>query len=174
MEYMLRAPTLDEILALNERFDRIVMHAAHAAECTATMETISGYMPLHNDDDLGAVEREVVHGLFPDAPFDSNQSFDAGCTDMGDLALVVPAVEGAVPGAAGTGHGADYRVDDETMAYIGSSTINALMAVELLHGDAARGKEIASHKNRLMPISEYVKTVKGLNRTLDSAEVIRK
>lgn len=173
MEYMLRAPTLDEIIALNERFDRIVMHAAHAAECTATIETIPGYMPLHNDDALGGVEHEVVHGLFPDEPFDSNQSFDAGCTDMGDLALVVPAVEGAVPGAAGTGHGADYRVDDETMAYIGSSTVNALMAVELLYGDAARGKEIASHKNSLMPVSEYVQTIKGLKKTVESSNVIK-
>ena len=48
------------------------------------------------------------------------------------------------------------------------------MAVELLYDDAARGKEIASHKANLMPIPEYVKTVKGLNRTLKSAEVIGK
>ena len=172
MEFMLRAPTLKEILALNERFDRIVMHAAHAAECTATIETVQGYMPLHNDDDLGGIECEVVHSLFPDEPFDLNQSFDAGCTDMGDLATVVPAVEGAIPGAAGTGHGADYRVADETMAYVSSSKVNALTVLELLYGDAARGKEIASHKSRLMPIHDYVKTVKGLNKTVDSADAL--
>ena len=172
MEYMLRAPSLEEILALNDRFDRVVMHAAHAAECTATIETIPGYMPLHNDDDLGAIEKENVHRLFPDAPFDSNQSFDAGCTDMGDLAMVVPSVEAAVPGAAGTGHGADYRVADETMAYVVNSELNALWAVELLYGDAVRGREIASHKSRLMPVAEYVKTVKGLNKTVESTAVI--
>ncbi len=64
--------------------------------------------------------------------------------------------------------------DDETMAYIGSSTVNALMAVELLYGDAAHGKEIASHKANLMSIPEYVKTVKGLKRTIESADVIGK
>ncbi|MBP5638119.1 MAG: amidohydrolase [Victivallales bacterium] len=174
MEYMLRAPSLEEILALNERFDRIVMHAAHAAECTATIETIPGYMPLHNDDDLGAIENKMVHCLFPDAPFDANQSFDAGCTDMGDLALVVPSVEAAIPGAAGMGHGADYRVQDETMAYVVNSELNTLLAVELLYGDGVRGKEIASHKSHLMPVDEYIKTVKGLNRTVESAEVIGK
>ena len=42
------------------------------------------------------------------------------------------------------------------------------------YGDAARGKEIASHKANLMSIPDYVKTVKGLNRTLESAEVIGK
>ena len=129
-------------------------------------------MPLHNDDDLGGIECEVVHSLFPDEPFDLNQSFDAGCTDMGDLATVVPAVEGAIPGAAGTGHGADYRVADETMAYVGSSKVNALTVLELLYGDAARGKEIASHKSRLMPIPDYVKTVKDLNKTVDSADAL--
>ena len=174
MEYMLRASTVKDIIALNDRFDRIVMHAAHAAECTATIETIQGYMPLYDDNDLGAIEGEVVHSLFPDAKFDANSVFMSSCTDMGDVATVIPAIHAYIPGATGTGHGADYRIADETMAYVGSSELNSLMAVELLYGDAARGKEIASHKANLMSIPEYVKTVKGLNRTLESAEVIGK
>ena len=40
--------------------------------------------------------------------------FAAGSTDMGDVATVIPAVHGYVPGAAGLAHGIDYKiVDDE-------------------------------------------------------------
>lgn len=171
MEYMLRASNVKDILALNERFDRIVMHAAHAAECTATIETVHGFMPLFDDNELGALDRDVVRYLVPDAQYDANSYFMTSCTDMGDVATVVPAIHGYVPGAAGTSHGADYRIADERMAYIVNSELSALLAVELLYGDAAKGKAIAAHKKELMPIPEYVKTIRGIGQTIDSAKL---
>ena len=83
MDYMLRAPSLDKILNLNDRFDKAVMYAAKAAECEATVETLNGYMPLLDNHDLGAILGQTAEELFPGITYDYNQTFFASCTDMG-------------------------------------------------------------------------------------------
>ncbi len=172
MEYMLRAPSVKEIVALNERFDRIVMHAAHAAECTATIESVNGFMPLFDDNELGALDKEVVQYLVPGADYDANSYFMTSCTDMGDVATVIPAIHGYVPGGGGTSHSDNYFIDDEYSAYVINSEVNVLLAVELLYGDAEKGRAIAARKKDLMSIEEYIKLINSLNQTIESKEVL--
>ena len=172
LEYMLRAPSVKDIVALNARFDRIVMHAAHAAECTATIETVNGFMPLFDDNELGALDREVAQFLVPGAAYDANSYFMSSCTDMGDVATVIPSIHGYVPGAGGTSHSDTYFIDDEYSAYVVNSAVNALLAVELLYGDAEKGRAIAAHKKNLMSIEEYVKLIDSLNQTIESTDVL--
>ena len=171
MEYMLRAPTVEKILALNERFDNVVMYAAKAAECEATVETVNGYMPLYDNAALGDVIRRSLEFLDPEAKFDSNQHFYSSCTDMGDIATVIPAVHAYAAGCKGIGHGIDYGIADPFAAYVKSSQINAVAAVELLFGDAACGKRIAAAKKDLMPIGEYIRIIDGINKTVRSEDL---
>jgi amidohydrolase len=171
MEYMLRAPTVEKILSLNERFDKVVMYAAKAAECEATVETVNGYMPLYDHAGLGDVIRRSLEFLDPEAFFDDNQHFYSSCTDMGDIATVIPAVHAYAAGAKGTGHGIDYGIADPFAAYVRSSQINAIAAVELLFGDAQTGKQIAADKKNLMPIPEYIKIIDSINKTVSSTDL---
>ena len=171
MEYMVRMPKLDEMLELNERFDKVVMYAAKAAECEVTIETVNGFLPLYDDVELGHMVGEIVHYLQPDAAFDDNKTFAAGSTDMGDVATVIPAVHGYVPGAAGLAHGIDYKIVDEYSAYIVNSQVEALTAIELLYGNGEKGKTIAARKADLMPMEEYKNTIKKINQTLKSTDL---
>ena len=171
MDYMLRMPLLEDMLKLNDRFDQIVMHAAKAAECEATIESLNGYMPLYDNKDLGTVMKEAVKFIDPEAYFNENSSFLASSTDMGDIATVIPAVHGYVPGSAGTSHGVDYAVVDKYSAYVCNAKVEALVAIDLLYGDGAKGKAIAAQKANLMPIKEYVETVKKVNRTVKSEDL---
>ena len=171
MEYMVRMPTLEGILDLNQRFDNIVMHAAKAAECEVTIETVNGFLPLYDNMDLGAVVRDVVHYLQPDAAFGHNDHFATGSTDMGDVAAVIPSVHGYVPGSKGTSHGIDYGIADEYSAYVVNAQVEALTAIELLYGDAAKGKAIAAQKAGLMPIDEYRQLINQLNTTKSSKDL---
>ncbi|MBO7092849.1 MAG: hypothetical protein J6W23_13770, partial [Victivallales bacterium] len=59
------------------------------------------------------------------------------------------------PGAAGTGHGTDYRIVDPEHAYIVNSKILAIMARDLLYGDAERGRKVAARKEGRLPIEKY-------------------
>ena len=170
MEYMLRAPDLEKILSLNERFDKVVMYAAKAAECEAVIENIHGYMPLYDDVELGKVMRECVEIVNPGAEFEC-QRFAASCTDMGDVAMVVPAVHGYVCGGGGVSHGIDYHIADPEKAYIENSILNAVIAVELLADDAAIGKKIAERKKSMMSIPEYIRVIDSLSNTLHSTDL---
>lgn len=171
MDYMLRSDTVEKMLELNDRFDKVVMYAAKAAECEATIESLNGYMPTWNNDVLGEVMKNSTAYLFPDEKFNDKLAWSNGSTDMGDVALIVPGVHGLVPGNGGTLHGIDYHVADPYSCYIKSSMVNAVIAVDLLFGDAACGKKVAEEKKNLMSIDEYIKTADKINRTLNSEDL---
>lgn len=165
MDYMLRAPSLEKILELNDRFDHAVLYAAKAAECEATVETLNGYMPLLDHPELGKLFGNTAEELFPGIEFDYNGSFYASCTDMGDVATVIPAIHGYTPGNKGTSHGIDYYVADPESAYIKSSLLNTASAVKLLYGDAAPAKKIAAQRDGLISIPEYIQIIDRINQT---------
>ena len=170
-EYMLRAPTMGELVKLNERFDKIVMHAAKAAECEVAIETVLGCMPLYDSKMLGDCMKETVEYLAPGAFFGNNDLFYASCTDMGDVATVIPSVHAYAPGCAGTSHGIDFRISDPHGAYVVNSQFAALTIADLLYGDGEKAKSIAAGKKDLTPIPDYIATVKRINKTVDSADL---
>lgn len=170
LEYMLRAPTVEKIVALNERFDKVVMYAAKAAECEATIETIHGFMPLYDDQELGKIMCDMVETATGTA-IEPDGKFFSSCTDMGDIATVIPAVHGYCLGGKGTSHGIDYGIGNQYQAYIENSMLNALIAVELLCDNAAKGKPIAAKKKDLLPIAEYIKVIDNLSKTVKSTDL---
>ncbi|MBR7120642.1 MAG: amidohydrolase [Lentisphaeria bacterium] len=159
MDYMLRAETVEKLVEVNDRFDNAVKYAAMAAECACHIESMHYSMPLYDDPELGKELENTVKELFPDANFDFNKTFFASCTDMGDVGTVIPAVHGYVPGMTGTSHGNDYFVADYHDACIIPAKINARLAIELLFGNAEKGRRIAARKADLMSIDEYIKTI---------------
>lgn len=171
LEYMLRAPDLESIVSLNDRFDQVVMYAAKAAECEASIETIHGFMPLYNDPKLGEVMCNVVREVSPETEFTPNDKFFASCTDMGDIATVIPAVHGYCLGGKGTSHGINYGIGDQYKAYIENSILNTLIAIDLLCNDAEKGKVIAARKKDLLPIPEYIKVIDKLSMTVNSTDL---
>ncbi len=171
MEYMLRAPSLEAIRKISRRFDRNVLYAAKAAECTAEVETLNGYMPLMDCVPLGEVIGETVRHLVPGAAYSANEHFSCGCTDMGDVGTVIPSVHSYIPGASGISHGTDYAVADPYSAYVLNAKVQALAAVRLLHGRGEKGREIASLKKNLMPIPEYVRLIDGFCGTVTSENI---
>lgn len=171
MDYMLRAPSVEALVKLNERFDKVVLYAAKAAECEAEIDSLNGYMPLLDDMELGKLLEETVHSLHPGVPYDNNKIFFASCTDMGDVAAIIPGVHGYVPSSSGTSHGIDYRISDPYVAYVETSIINTLLAVELLHGDGEKGRKIAERKKDLLSIEEYIKIIDKINMTKTTADL---
>ena len=163
MEYMLRAPSINELLELSRRFDNAVQHSSLAAECSCTIETVSGYMPLYDNMKMGEVLRDTVAQLKPGAPFNFNNSFFGSCTDMGDVATIVPGVHGYCPGYTGASHGCNMRISDEYSSYVTMSKLNAEMCLNLLYGDATTAREIAADRQGLLTIPEYIKLIDQLN-----------
>ena len=171
MDYMLRGPSLETMLRLNERFDHAVLYAAKAAECEATVESLNGYMPLLDNQDFGVLLGKTAEELFPGIKYDYNGSFYPSSTDMGDVATVVPAVHGYTPGCKGTGHGTDYGIVSPQAAYVDSSLLSAVLAAKLLYADAAPARKIAAQRDGLISIQEYIRIIDQVNQTHSTEEL---
>lgn len=168
MDYMVRADTIEKILALSKRFDHAVFHSALALGADAEIKTFAGSMPLKNDDGLCEVFREVVLYLDPSAKPVIKAAFNQGCTDMGDMSQIMPSIHAGVPGCSGTCHGIDFRISDPEQAYITNAKILALAAVELLYGNAEKGKRIAAGKSGMMSIPDYVARLDSMTTVTDT------
>ena len=163
MEYMLRADSLDKIKHLSQLFDQAMLGAAMALGAQAEIITTPGYMTMENDEALGEVFRDAVHLLHPEAVVNINTGFSTGSTDMGDVSHIMPAIHASVPGTGGTGHGIDYHVADPEKAYIENAKILALMAVELLYGNADKGREIAARRGGCISQEQYLAEIAELS-----------
>ncbi len=172
MEYMLRAPSIPEIVSISDRFDRIVLHAAGAAECAASVETDCGCMPASESPEFGAVIKNIVAELQPQAAFHADDVFYKSCTDMCDVETILPAIHCYVPGAGGAAHGNDFAIADPYTAYVINSKVEALAAVELLGGNAEKGRALAERRKDLMPVPEYIKLIRSISKTVSTEDIL--
>jgi len=59
-------------------------------------------------------------------------------------------------GASGISHGNDFMISDKEMAYLAPAKALALMAVDLLYGNAEKAKEIQAQHKPIMSKEEYL------------------
>ncbi len=156
LNYMLRADTLEKITALSCVFDRAVKHSALALGADIEIQTLPGSLPLNNDDVLCELFRNTVISLDPSAKVSVKAAFNQGCTDMGDLSQIMPALHAGVPGCSGGCHTANFQISDPESAYITNAKLLALYAVELLYGNAEKACRIAARKPSMLSIPDYL------------------
>ena len=89
-------------------------------------------------------------------------SHRTGSTDMGDVGHLMPVVHPYVGGAVGLGHGADYVVEDYSLAVITAAKALAGTAVDLLADGAARAGGIVSGHRPDMTRDEYLKFMREM------------
>jgi hypothetical protein len=68
-------------------------------------------------------------------------------------------------GATGRGHGADYAIADRHLSYVESAKQLALMAVDLLWGDAVVARDILRSWKPRMTRQQYLEFQRGIART---------
>ena len=84
---------------------------------------------------------------------------------MGDISQIMPAVQGYMSGASGTGHGADYMIADPRFAYTGQAQVLAMTAIDLLYGDAEVAQEVLRGYKPPMTRAEYLAFQRNINKT---------
>ncbi len=164
MEYQLRNDDMGKIAAMSADFDQAVRGCAAALGCGAEIATCSGYMPMKEDQDIGKIYADVVKDFFDPGANMRTDGFNPGCTDMGDVSTILPALHGYCPGLGGTIHGSDFFIADEDVAYVRSAKIAAAMAVRLLCEGAALAKPIAAKKASMMSVADYKAFVRRIER----------
>ncbi|MGH7353382.1 MAG: amidohydrolase, partial [Candidatus Rokuibacteriota bacterium] len=118
LETYVRGRTVEAILDANKKVDRAFRAGALALGATVEIETLPGYMPMSCDANMARHFKANSATLFGEEHY-RQIGHRTGSTDMGDLSQVMPVLHPYIGGATGTSHGADFKIVDPTLAYIG-------------------------------------------------------
>lgn len=144
IESYVRGASMEAIVSTNERVNRALAASAAAFGANVHLGDRPGYSPLNNDVNLRLVAKEAMEQVVPADQVSFNDNWSTGCTDMGDISCIMPAIHPYAAGAIGIGHGNDYYIDDAEKACVNASKALVLMADILLRDDAATGKKVVA------------------------------
>jgi len=155
LETFVRGKTNEAIMDANIKVDRALRAGALAIGAGVEINTLPGYMPLQDNRDLQNLFMQNARNLFG-AGACTEAGHRTGSTDMGDISHIMPAVHPSMSGASGISHGNDFMISDKGMAYTAPAKALALMAVDLLYGNAEKAKEIQAQHKPIMSKAEYL------------------
>src|SRR5262249_25664564 len=164
IETYVRGKTVEAILDANRRVDRALRAGALALGAQVEIETLPGYLPLFNH--AGMAERFKANAsAVLGADHVTEAGHRSGSTDMGDISHIMPTLHPYMGGASGSGHGADFAVADPRLAYVEPAKQLALMAVDMLWGNAEVARDILQAWKPRMTKEEYLAFQRGVART---------
>jgi amidohydrolase len=155
IETFVRGKTNEVIMDANIKVDRALRAGAIAIGAKVEINTLPGYMPLQDDRNMQKLFMQNARALFG-AEECVEAGHRTGSTDMGDISHIMPAVHPSMSGACGISHGNDFIISDKEMAYLAPAKALALMAVDLLYGNAEKAKEIQAQHKPIMSKEEYL------------------
>jgi amidohydrolase len=164
METYVRARSAEAMLDAAAKVDRCLKGAAMACGCTVEINTVPGYLPLANDRHLAGLFKEHTEQLFGAGTY-REFPHSGGSTDAGDLSQLMPVLHPTMTGAAGTVHGKDWHIADPGAGYLAPAKALAMMAVDLLHDDAAKARQVQADSRPSLTKTEYLAQQKTLFRT---------
>jgi amidohydrolase len=163
LETYVRGKSVDAILDANRKVDRALRAGAMALGAKVEIETLPGYMPLTCDQTMAEHFRANAVRLVGEEHY-RVIGHRTGSTDMGDLGMVMPVLHPYIGGATGSGHGADYRIVDGQLAYVGPAKALAMMAVDMLGDGAAGARDVLRKAKPPMTREQYFAFQRGVAR----------
>jgi amidohydrolase len=161
LETYVRGRSVEAILDANKKVDRAFKAGALALGAKVEIETLPGYMPMTCDATMAKMYKDNAAALVGAEHF-RQIGHRTGSTDMGDLSMVMPVLHPYMGGATGSGHGADYMIVDQQLAYLGTAKGLAGMVIDLL-ADAAEGaKSVLKTSKPPMTREQYLAFQRGL------------
>ena len=158
MQSYVRAATTEALDTANKRINRAISAAAAANGCTAIISDIAGSEPFKEDERLTEVYNKVCESIGgKDCYIDRSGEWEACSTDMGDIAVNIPAIHPYAIGATGSEHGKDYKIPNPEKVCVNAALLHYVLIYLLLENGAARAKEIKANFKPIFPsIKEYV------------------
>jgi amidohydrolase len=155
LETFVRGKTNEAIMDANIKVDRALRAGALAIGARVEINTLPGYMPLQDDRNMQKLFLQNAESLVG-AEECTETGHRTGSTDMGDISHIMPSVHPSMSGASGISHGNNFIITDKDMAYLAPAKALALMAVDLLHGNAEKAREIQAQHEPSMSKEEYL------------------
>ena len=162
LESYIRGADMNAIVAVNKRVNRAIAASAAAMGAKAVITDFPGYWPRMYKRDYIEVFAEACKEL--GFQFNDAAGWESGCSDMGDMAAVMPALHPDASGATGNFHGIDFKIEDPETACVDSAKAQLGLVKLLLQNDAARAKQIvADYEPAFKTYQEYFDFVDSLD-----------
>lgn len=163
LETYVRGKTLEGITIASKKIDRALRAGALAMGAQVEITTLPGYMPLQNEAHLIDIFRHNVEPLVGAEQY-VTIGHRTGSTDMGDISQIMPAVQGYIAGATGTGHGADFEIVDARLSYLGKAKVYATAVIDLLWDDARTAQDVLHSFKAPLTKETYLQYQRSMNR----------
>ena len=169
IESYVRGLNMDVLRRYNRAINRAM--AASAAAIGARVKLIDriGYFPLNNCRELGDVMEEAMTELAGEGSVLRSNGRAYGSSDAGDISTLMPIVHPKSTGAAGTSHGADYRIVDPYAACVMTAECMVIALGKLLANEGVRARAIkAAYKPIFASKEEYYAAAAEFRLDLDA------
>ncbi|MDT0300848.1 M20/M25/M40 family metallo-hydrolase [Streptomonospora wellingtoniae] len=160
---MVRAVGVDALRGAAEAVARCARAGALALGARVETDTLLAYLPLQSAPALDDVVSRNAGPVVGDAPTARGRHLGA-CTDMGDLAHVMPVSHPYCGGAAGDHHSSDYRVVDHRAAAVEPALYLAGTVVDLLCEGAGEARRVLRESPPRMSVPEYLALRRSITR----------
>jgi amidohydrolase len=157
-EGRVRGRNAEVIADANLKMDRCLRAGALTMGAKVNIVTIPGYLPmLNNQPMLDCFQRNAVQ-LVGESQVSTHPATRnrGGSTDMGDLSHIMPVIHPYTTAASGTGHGADYLIEDYVQAVINPAKAMAMTVIDLLADGAGKAREVLATSTVPMSKQQYL------------------
>ena len=169
MESYVRGASMEVIREVNKKVNRALAASAASIGAGVFISDRPGYTPMANDKNLVRIAEIAMKEVAPAEKVLMSDDWITGCTDMGDISAVMPAVHPYVGGAAGISHGNNYHIEDRENACVGSAKCQLVMLHLLLSNDAFEAKKVLAEKDRhYLTKAEFFKAIDAMSMDKDA------
>ena len=169
VESYVRGASYESIYKYNRKVNLALAGAAASIGCRLELNDRPGYFPLNNDPNMADIAAAAMEAVAGPGTVERTEAWGTGCTDMGDVSAIMPAVHPHASGAVGTGHGCDYYIQDKELACLRPAQCLAVAADMLLSNDGEAAKKIiAEAKPRFRSKEEYLAAIDRLEMSREA------
>ena len=158
LETQVRANNVVSCNDINKKVSRAIAASAASIGAKVRITDMPGYLPGDYDKNLIDVMLEGMEEVVGkgNAKYIS-EPWDTGCTDMGDISQLMPAVHAFGSGGAGAAHGPTYRIADFDSACMDSAKAQVVIIRKLLENNAEKANNIVENaKPHFKSGKEYI------------------
>lgn len=163
MESYVRAATMEALQESNGKIDRALRAGGDAVGAEVSIQSLPGYLPMYNNQDLNQVFRGNAEVLYGQTQVIEG-THEAGSTDTGDLSHIMPTIHPWLGCVSGALHSKEYVVADVHAAYIKSAQALAMTIIDLLYGDGEAAENILHDYKPLLTKEKYVEFLNSFNQ----------
>lgn len=165
VESYVRGASYESIYRYNRKVNMALAGSAAAMGCRMELNDQPGYFPLNNDGNLAGVLADAMKAVAGPDSVEDDGAWGTGCTDMGDVSAIMPAAHPHSGGAAGTGHGCDYRIEDRELALLRPAQCLTVAAYLLLKDGGKLAEKVKTEARPYFSSKEeYLEAIDRLYR----------